>query len=419
MFRHPAALAAHERSRLLLLTAFAASGVLAFSWLARVPSVRDGLAVGPAELAGILLVGSIGALVTVFSSPALVARFGSARVFLAGTVVVAVGFTLMGVGPTLGSPPIFGLGIVVNGIGGSLLNLPMNVESTRIEQAFGRSVIPYFHAAFSAGAVAGSLLGAAAAALGVPVVLQFAVVAVLVAGVRLAVLGGGLVMPGAPAATPSPGVHGVRAGLRREFAAWTEPATLLAGVVAFSAALSEWAANNWVSLAFVDGFGTSEAFGAVVLGTFICSMTLVRVLGTRWIDRLGRVATLQLSGATSITGLVLFGLAPAPVAALVGVALWGAGTALCFPIALAAVSDDPRRAPARVSVLASLGSVAVLTAAPLVGVVAPALGGARQALLVVLVVILAGLAASRRLAPPLTTVADPRDVLATGPLSAT
>lgn len=406
MYRQLLARPAHERARILLLSAFALSGLIAFSWLARIPSVRDELGLDAIELGGILLVGSIGALATVFASPVIVARIGSARVFGVGAVVMSAGFILMGIGPGLASLWIFGLGIVINGIGGALLNVPMNVESARIEQAYQRAVIPHFHAAFSAGAVAGSMLGAACAAAGVPVIAQFAVVAVAVAALRLAALAAGLVMPGAPVRAndrPRP--------TRTALASWKEPRTLLIGVVAFAAALSEGSANNWLSLAFVDGFRSTEAFGGIVLGVFIGSMTIVRIVGTRAIDRLGRVASLQVSGLLGILGLTLFALATHPQVALIGVALWGVGAALCFPIAVAAVSDDPLRAAGRVSVMASLGSVAALTAAPLIGVAASALGGTRHALLVVLIAMLASLAVSRWVAPELTRVADPRDAL--------
>lgn len=411
MYRQFLARPAHERARILLLGAFALSGLIAFSWLARIPSVRDGLGLDAIELGGILLVGSIGALATVFASSAIVARFGSAAMFRVGTVVMSVGFTLMGIGPALASLWVFGVGIVVNGIGGALLNVPMNLESARIERAYRRAVIPHFHAAFSAGAVAGSVLGAGCASAGVPVAVQFAIIAVLVGALRLIALAAGLVMPGTPvrdARTPAPASSALDV--------WREPRTLLIGVVAFAAALSEGSANNWLALAFVDGFGATEAFGGIVLGTFIGSMTIVRIFGTRAIDRLGRVASLQLSGLFGILGLSLFGFANRPQVALIGVALWGVGAALCFPIAVAAVSDDPLRAPGRVSVMASMGSVAALTAAPLIGVVASALGGTQRALLVVLAAMLASLLVARQVGPVLSRVADPREALDAEPV---
>jgi fucose permease len=403
------ALAVPERARLLLIGVFAISGVMAFSWLARIPSIRDQLSLTPADLGLILLVGSVGALVTVFSSPALLARFGSARVFAIGAVVNMSGFILIGAGTAMGSRWVFGLAIVINGIGGSLLTVPMNVESARIEQAYGRSVIPHFHAAFSAGAVGGSILGAVASSVGVPVWLQFAVVAVVVGGLRLAALRAGLVMPGAltvrgraEASAPAPAALSV----------WREPRAVLIGVLAFAAAISEGAANNWLSLAFVDGFATTEAFGGMVLGVFIGTMTIVRVFGSRAIDGLGRVASVQLSCVLAIAGVAAFGLSNSPQVALIGVALWGGGTALCFPLAVAAASDEPVGAQARVSMMASLASVAVMTAAPLIGVVASAFGGPQHALLIVVVPLVAGLLVAGRVAPLLAPVADPLLVLA-------
>ncbi len=407
VFRHSHALVAHERARALLLGAFALSGFITFSWLARIPSVRDALGLTAVELGGVLLVGSIGALATVFASPGLLARFGSTRVFAVGAVVMTVGFTLMGVGPALASRWVFGLGIVVNGIGGALLNVPMNVESARIEQAYGHTVIPHFHAAFSAGAVSGSVLGAAAASVGLPVVVQFAVVAALTGAFRLAALAGGLVMPGGPRAVSGGGRRAPQAS--GGLAAWTEPRTILIGVVAFAAAFSEGGASNWLALAFVDGFNATEAFGGLVLGVFIGSMTVVRVFGTGVIDRLGRVLSLQLSGLSGLVGIALFGLSDRPQVALIGVVLWGIGAALCFPIAVAAATTEPARASARVSVVASLGFVAAMSAAPLVGVVASAVGGAQHALLVVAPVMLASLAVSRWVGPARSRAAEPSD----------
>jgi len=237
------------------------------------------------------------------------------------------------------------------------------------------------------------------------VVVQFSVVAVATGTLRLVALRAGMVMPAS--ATPVRVSWEPAPARVSQLAVWTEPRSILIGVVAFAAALSEGAANNWLALAFVDGFSASEAFGGIVLGVFIGSMMLVRLLGGRAIDRLGRVAALQLSCLFGVLGVATFGLSSHPQVALVGVALWGAGTALCFPLTVAAVSDEPRRAPARVSMMASLASVAVMTGAPLIGVVAGSLGGARHALLVVLVPLLAALFASRWVAPSLTRVADP------------
>ena len=135
-------------------------------------------------------------------------------------------------------------------------------------------------------------------------------------------------------------------------AAWLEPRTLLIGLIVLAAGLTEGSANDWVSLAVVDGFTTGEALGALAFGVFVAAMTSMRWFGVALLDRRGRVAVLRVCAVLSLAGLLVFALAGPLWLALVGVVAWGAGAAFGFPVGLSAAADDPRRAPARVSVVA-------------------------------------------------------------------
>lgn len=164
----------------------------------------------------------------------------------------------------------------------------------------------------------------------------------------------------------------------------------------FAGVVSEGSANNWLSLAVVDGFDRPEATGGVVLGVFVGAMTVFRAIGTQVIDRFGRVAVMRASGVAGIAGLAVFGLAPSLPAAVAGVALWGVGAALVAPIGMGAAADEPLRAAGRVAVATAGGSIAQIAAPPVLGVVAGALGP-RGALLLIAVplvslVVLAGTA---------------------------
>ncbi|MFS0705654.1 MFS transporter, partial [Cellulomonas sp. 179-A 9B4 NHS] len=178
------------RARRLLVGLFALAGIAFSSWLARIPTVRDLLDLSTADLGLLLLVGSIGSLLTVTASGAVLQRLGSRRVLLVSTVVLGTALVLEGVGPTVGSRGVLGLGIFLNGVAVALGNVAINVESGRIERALGRTVIPQFHAAFSIGAVVGSGVGAVASATGVPLVVQMPATAVVVVVWRLASLRG-------------------------------------------------------------------------------------------------------------------------------------------------------------------------------------------------------------------------------------
>lgn len=398
------------RARILLVGLFALAGLAFASWLARIPTVRDLLGLSTADLGVLLLVGSLGSLLTVTAAGVLVHRWGSRRVLLVSTIVLAAALTLLGVGPTLGSRSVLAVGIFLNGVAVALGNVAINVEAGRVERALGRTVMPQFHAAFSIGAVAGSGLGALASAAGVPVGVQLPATAVVVLVWRLASLRG--VVLDADPATPRPAASELAAAAppaaRRPVAprplggaldAWREPRTLLVGVVVLAAALSEGAANTWLSLAVVDGFDRSESVGGAVLGLFVAAMTVVRLVGTRVLDCWGRVTVLRVSGATAAAGLLLFGTAPNLLLAGAGVVLWGVGAALAVPIGIGAASDDPRRAAGRVAVVSAFASVASLVAPPVLGVAAEHVG-ARHALLLILVAMLASVAVAASVAPP-------------------
>lgn len=381
-----------RRARTLLLGLYGLLGLTVSSWLARLPTVRSSLDLTTGDLGTILLVGALGSLTTVLVAGGVVARWGSRRTILAAAVVFSVANALLGLAPTVGGVPVLLVGIVLLSCSFALGNVPMNVETVVIERRMGRTVVPQFHAAFSLGSVGGSALGALASWGGVPLLVQFGVVSVVTLVWRFAAVPGA-VLPAEPAppAAGQPDVPAARrgAGLRAALSAWRERRTLLIGVIVMSAALSEGSANNWLAISVVDGFGQTEAVAAVVFGTFVASMTAARLAGTFLIDRYGRVAVLSASGAASLAGLALFGLAPSLPLSVLGVVAWGLGAGLVVPIGMAAVSSDPLRAAGRVAVVSAFASVASITAPPLLGVAAEVIG-ARQALLLITGVLLVG-----------------------------
>ena len=402
-----------SRARWSLLGIFLLNGITMSSWLARLPSVRDALGMTPKDLGLVLLAGAVGALVTVTLAGPAVNRFGGRATMLASTGFFAAALVLMGAGPATGSVPLLAGGIFLNGVAFSLANVPMNVESASVERRTGRTILPQFHAAFSIGAVVGSLVGAACAAGAVPVLVQFLGTAVVATVWRL------VSIPMFIHAThPRPRVEGRlgdagpdgveaaavlhprsrRVRLGAALSAWREPRTLLIGLVIMAAALSEGSANDWLALAVVDGFDQTEAVGALVFGAFVGAMTVMRLLGTRLIDRYGRVVVLRASGVASIAGLLLFGFAPNLPLAGVGVLAWGLGAALAVPIGIAAASDEPLQAASRVSVVSAFSSMASLAAPPLLGIAAETMG-ARHALVLIVVAMVVSVLLATRVTP--------------------
>lgn len=421
--------AAVVRARRLLMGLFLLNGLMFSSWLARIPSVRDMLHLTSAGLGAVLLFGSLGSLATAAVSGVLVTRYGGRFALWLSTGGFAVAYLLIGLGPTLGSVPLLALGIFLNGVSFAVGNVPLNVETAAVERRLGRTVLPQFHAAFSIGAVCGSVLGALAAHAGIALLLQFVATGVVGTVWRLLAVPH-VVLESHPAprldasearvpVSDDGGADGevrhitARRGLGSALGAWREPRTLLIGVVIMAAALSEGSANDWLSLAVVDGFSRTEAVGATVFAIFVAAMTSVRLLGTRFIDTYGRVQVLRVSGVVSLGGLLVFGFAPRFEIAVLGVVCWGLGAALAVPIGIAAASDDPMRAAGRVSVVSAFSSVASLAAPPLLGIAAQSLG-TRHALVLITLAMVASVSLSRRVAR--LPVAGPVAVPVAGPV---
>lgn len=371
---------------------FALNGLAVATWFSRVPAVREALNLSAGRLGLLLLAMSGGAVLALTSAGLVTQRLGPARTVVGATVLVAVGLAGVGVaaGP-IGSLPGVAAGLFALGYGSGTCDVAMNVEGAAVEKRLGRTILPRFHAAWSLGSVAGAGLGAGAARLGVPITAHLTVLAALVLGGT--VLGARHFLP-APAADGAASTR--RGGL---LAAWREPRTLLIGALVLVMAFTEGSANDWLAVAFVDGYGVSEAAGAAVFAVFVAGMTIGRTAGTVAIDRWGRVPVLVGTILLAAAGSLLAVLAGSGPLAVVGVVLWGLGASLGFPVGMSAAADDEERAPARVSVVAVIGYTSFLASPPLLGLLGDHVG-ILHALLVVPVLLIPTLALVPATRPP-------------------
>jgi MFS family permease len=298
--------------------------------------------------------------------------------------VAAVGAgagVLRSVGVTVG-------GFVVIGFGVGAVDVLINVEGAAVERAAGRTLMPLMHAAWSAGAIIGSALGAASAALGIAYAWQFlgeAVVIVVVAALAAASL-----PPGVRAeeqAAPAP----VRERVRGWLQGWTDGRLLLIGLVMLGVELGEGTANNWLTLAVRDGHHQPEAVAALFFTAFAVGETLARVAGGPLVDRVGRVRAVRGTTALGMAGLLLFILGAHPALVLVGTLLWAVGVSMGFPLGMSAAADSGPDPAARVSVVASIGYLANLGGPPVIGFLSESFG-LLDALFAVIVLLALGFA---------------------------
>ncbi|HEV7624277.1 MAG TPA: MFS transporter [Amnibacterium sp.] len=370
MTRTAADATAIRRRRNGVAVAFALGGVNLATWGPRLPAIRADLAVGDGTL-GLLVAGmTVASLLGLGVSSWLLGRLGPRRGIGAFLSLVAVGVALVGIASGLWhSPALTEVGLVAMGFGIGTTDVMMNVEGAAVERESGRVLMPLLHACWSAGAVLGSGIGAAAAALDVPPVAQFvAESALTVVAVWIAVRGFPEFEPALEA--PPPVVERVRAW----FAGWGDLRLLLIGVVMLGVELGEGSANTWLTLGAARGHGLSPATAALYFTAFAVAETACRALGGPVVDRLGRVATVRITTAAGVVGIALFILGGSPVVVLLGAVLWAIGVSMGFPLGTSAAAQSGPGSAARVSVVTSLGYLANLAGPPVVGYLSQAVG---------------------------------------------
>lgn len=362
---HHDARPAYRGSPVAVAVVFAAAGIVSAAALARMPSIREHVGATSAELSLALVCVGIGSLAAMPRSGRVIERFSSGTVLRLAALVTVLGWALLAVVPSVATMAVCMLAI---GAGTGVWDVAMNVQGHGVERRHGHVLMTTWHALFSFGALGGALLGAASAALGVPVGLQFPTASAITLAVvlwftryfvsdrveRRAVPATAANLASTPA-RPSAVLRGIT---RIE---------ILLGLMVMATALGEGAANDWLALMLVDTRGVGEAFGGLTFGGFNLTMAFARLLGSRVLERYGRVKVLRASGATACFGIGLLCLMPSLVSALIGAACWGLGLAVVFPTGISAAGEVPGRGARAMALVSTIGYAGFLLGAPLIG----------------------------------------------------
>lgn len=324
--------------------------------VSRIPDVRAGLELSNGELGLLLLAIAGGSVLALPSAGGLIHRFSAAAVVRAGTSASSLALLVaaVGAGP-LHSVAVTGAGLFAFGVGTSVWDVAMNVEGAEVERRLERSIMSRFHATWSLGSITGAAVGVPMAALSTPLPLHVGVVGAVAV----------LALRGTRAFLPAEEEKEERAPGSRS--AWLEPRTIAIGVMVLAFTVAEGSANDWLSLALIDGYDAPRGVGVAGYVAFVTAMTVGRLVGPLLLDRLGRAPVLWGSAAAAAAGILLLVLGRHPVLVALGILVWGCGAALGFPTGISAAADDPARSAARVSVVATIGYGAFLGGPPLLG----------------------------------------------------
>ncbi|MEV7884722.1 MFS transporter [Streptomyces sp. NPDC002817] len=346
------------RPRLAVGLVFVVLGGTHGGWMARIPAIRDQVGVSTAEWGLLTSSAAAGDLVAIVLMTVLIGRVSTRLLCLVGAIVVLLNAPVLA--GASGVPAVV-VGLSVWGVGATFLATPVNALAVSVERRQGRPLMSGFHATYSCGMLAGGALGTLAAATGVSPGVQMALSSGVL-GVLLLVTGRWL-----------PEEVAVGKEQRRSVRHRFTPQLMLLASVAFLAAFAEGAASQWSSVYTADYLGEGAAAGAATYTCFSVAILVTRLLGDRFIARLGRRRFLRVSLVTVVAGVAVIVVRPELPYAVTGFTILGLGIACVLPTLIALAGRQPGvPAGEGVSVVTIGQWPGFLMAGPAVGVLAGA-----------------------------------------------
>lgn len=357
-------MAQHRRARVAVGALFLGNGALFANLLPRYPEIKADLQLSNAVYGGAIAAFSAGALVAGLTAAALIRRYRSSRVAVLGTAGIAAFVVLAGLA---GGPVLLASALFVAGACDAVTDVAQNAHGLRVQRAYGRSIINSFHAVWSAGAIAGGLMGAAAIALGISRATHLTVAAVLFTAVVVVAYPYLLKGPDHDDRPTMRDVDGARGGVA------VYGALLALVVIAVAGATVEDAGSSWATLYLRDSLdapGAVAAFGYIALAG---AMFVGRLIGDRLVDRFGARAVVRAGGLLTAAGMGAALAFPSIVGTIAGFAAAGFGVATIIPAAMHRADQLPGLRPGSgLMVISWLMRIGFLGAPLIVGVTADA-----------------------------------------------
>ena len=335
-------LAVAARARIGLLATFFFMGVVSMAWVARIPEIRDANGLNNGQLGLILIASTIGAIIGAQLTGRLVHSYGTKAVIRIAIIIMPIGLILMGFST---SPITLIFGLFIMGLGYSSMDIASNTQAVVIEKLLGRRVMSTFHALWSSGAFATTVLGGSIAKfvsprdnlVGVGIVCFF----LFIPAVRM--------LLNADQDEHNGGEEVTQAKIpffgKSVLPLWGMGIGLLGGLIA------EGAASDWGAILLRDDMGFGVGVNASAFAVFSLAMITARFLGDRALDHFGPRKTVLYGGYLGGIGLgtgIAIGVPLSdtqPILALIivniGFACAGIGIGPMFPAYILAASEVP------------------------------------------------------------------------------
>jgi fucose permease len=327
-----------QQARVAAAVAFAAQGLMFTVLLTHLPQFTDKYEVSDATVTVIVFTVTVLAGLGSLGSELLAAAISSRRTLRYALLLVACAGTVIGLAPGL---PLFIAGFAVYGIGVGAVDATANMQAVAVQHRYGRSILTSFHAAWSAGAIAGALYVSGGERLSISLPVSISPVAVVVL-IATALAGPYLLRSESRSnADPDPRDpdrlhpdHPDHPEVKN--LSLTKGPLLMLGLAMTCYWAVDSGASNWSALYLHDVLLASGSTAALAYAVYQALALFSRLSGDHIVRRLGAVRTVRAGAVIGTAGTVLVVAAPGPVVAILGFGLAGLGLPVIAPLCFSA-----------------------------------------------------------------------------------
>ncbi len=352
-----------KNNRLSVSTFFFVNGFLYANWVARIPEIQAFFGVSNTGLGSILLISALGALIAMPFSGWLTTRYGTKQITTFTAILFCAIVPLLPVDSNLiiASSLFFTLGLAVGA-----MDVAMNGQAVFVERKWGKPIMSSFHAIFSVGMALGALVGAGFTELEVSLNVHFLIISIL--GLLACLYASFYLIPDAP----SPEEIATKKSEGGGFSLPTK-AILPLGIIAFCGMTGEGSMADWSALYMNKVVGESESFAALAFGAFGVSMTIGRIFGDFFTEKLGKRKLMIYDSILAIGGLAIALSYVSPITTLIGFFLVGLGLSTIVPIVYSTAGNKEGISPSvGIAMATSVGYAGFFVGPPMIGFLADA-----------------------------------------------
>ncbi|MEO1517915.1 MAG: MFS transporter [Bacteroidota bacterium] len=337
---------------------FLINGFIYANWVSRLPRFQEQYEMDNGALGLILLLASIGALLSMPFAGWIIVKNGSRRVTLISSLLFCLIVPVFPLMPTAGS---LGLAFFLMGIVTGIMDVAMNAQAVLVEQQWKKPILSSFHAIFSAGMMLGAGSGALFTHFELGLLWHLPAIGFASLFLALTVVRHLIPDPRSQDTSESEG----------PLFRLPSRALLGIGLIAFCCMLGEGAMSDW-STNFMENIAMADkSIAPLALAGFSTAMMCGRFLGDRARTAWGDARLLLFGGLLATLGIAVVLLFVHPWVSIGGFFIIGLGLATIVPIAYSIAGNSPGLAPGvGISMVTTIGYSGFLFGPPLIGFIA-------------------------------------------------